>query len=136
MNQSAVFVALSREDMCIDIHQSEDLAGDCIVYEHGWQATAFRPERAASDSGLQGEGLLAVVIADCVHMRAEAERPEPWLEYVRAHRWLAQSSDPLRSLDSVDLKGLRNLMVASAAQHEPKVPSRSFDNMSITTSIE
>lgn len=71
------------------------------VYEHGWQswsptglypatttsprprhpgarATGFRPERAAPDTGFQGEGLLAVVADDGTARLWHA--PDPWRE--------------------------------------------------------
>ena len=91
-----------------DIHVSDDPAGDCWVYEHGWQswspagvyrgdqrrsprpqrsiwqAMAFRPERPAPDEGFQGEGLLAIVAADGTAEVFVAPAPDLEVPSIRA----------------------------------------------------
>jgi alpha-galactosidase len=48
---------------------------------------------------------------DCVLVRPQVERPEPWQEYVRTLQGLAVSSDPLPELDAEHLDRTRALMV-------------------------
>jgi alpha-galactosidase len=91
-----------------DIHVSDDPAGDCWVYEHGWQSwspagvyrgdvahsprphrpiwqtMAFRPELPAPDGGFQGEGLLAIVNADHSADLLFAASPEVEVPSIRA----------------------------------------------------
>jgi alpha-galactosidase len=56
-------------------------------------------------------GRLWVNDPDCVLVRPEVERPEPWAEYVETLRGLAVSSDPLPRLDGTHLDRTRALMV-------------------------
>jgi len=55
-------------------------------------------------------GRLWVNDPDCVLVRPEVERPEPWQSYVGTLRGLAVSSDPLAELDAVDMSRTRDLM--------------------------
>jgi alpha-galactosidase len=56
-------------------------------------------------------GRLWVNDPDCVLVRPEVERPEPWQEYVGTLRGLAVSSDALVDLDAEHLERTRALMV-------------------------
>ena len=55
-------------------------------------------------------GRLWVNDPDCVLVRPEVERPEPWRDYIRTLKGLAVSSDPLVSLSPADLEQTRDLM--------------------------
>lgn len=56
-------------------------------------------------------GRLWVNDPDCVLVRPEVERPEPWYNYVETLRGLAVSSDPLADLDDARRAHTRSLMV-------------------------
>lgn len=55
-------------------------------------------------------GRLWVNDPDCVLVRPQVERPEPWQEYLSALRGLALSSDPLPTLSAEHLERTRALM--------------------------
>lgn len=101
-----------------DVAEVRNQPGRLRVYEHGWQswsptglypatatsprprhpgarATGFRPERAAPDTGFQGEGLLAVVTED------GATR-------------LWHALDPWRAIPSIRAAALSDRVVVSA----------------------
>jgi hypothetical protein len=56
-------------------------------------------------------GRLWVNDPDCVLVRPEVERPDPWHEYVGVLKGLAVSSDPLPALDRAHRERTRALMV-------------------------
>ena len=71
----------------------------------------MRSALAAGRARAWMHGRLWVNDPDCVLVRPEVERPEPWGEYVRTLRGLAVSSDPLPRLDGPHLERTRELMV-------------------------
>jgi alpha-galactosidase len=71
----------------------------------------MRSALAAGRARAWMHGRLWVNDPDCVLVRPEVERPEPWGEYVEALRGLAVSSDPLPRLDAAHLDRTRELMV-------------------------
>jgi alpha-galactosidase len=72
---------------------------------------AMRSAIAAGRARAWMHGRLWVNDPDCVLVRPEVERPEPWWEYLRALRGLALSSDPLPLLDAGHIDRTRELMV-------------------------
>lgn len=72
---------------------------------------AMRSALAAGRARAWMHGRLWVNDPDCVLVRPEVERPEPWGEYVQTLRGLAVSSDPLPRLDRPHLDRTRALMV-------------------------
>ena len=60
----------------------------------------MRSALAAGRARAWMHGRLWVNDPDCVLVRPEVERPEPWAEYVETLRGLAVSSDPLPQLDA------------------------------------
>jgi alpha-galactosidase len=56
-------------------------------------------------------GRLWVNDPDCVLVRPEVERPEPWHSYVETLRGMAVSSDPLGELDADHIARTRELMI-------------------------
>lgn len=73
----------------------------------------MRSALAAGRARAWMHGRLWVNDPDCVLVRPEVERPEPWQEYLGALRGLAVSSDPLPQLDAAHLDRTRELMVPS-----------------------
>ena len=71
----------------------------------------MRSALAAGRARAWMHGRLWVNDPDCVLVRPEVERPEPWAEYVETLRGLAVSSDPLPRLDAAHLARTRELMV-------------------------
>lgn len=71
---------------------------------------AMRSALAAGRARAWMHGHLWVNDPDCVLIRPEVERPEPWHEYLRTLRGLAVSSDPLPGLDRQGLDLTRALM--------------------------
>ena len=71
----------------------------------------MRSALAAGRARAWMHGRLWVNDPDCVLVRPEVERPEPWAEYVETLRGLAVSSDPLPRLDAAHLERTRELMV-------------------------
>jgi alpha-galactosidase len=71
----------------------------------------MRSALAAGRARAWMHGRLWVNDPDCVLVRPEVERPEPWAEYVETLRGLAVSSDPLPQLDEAHLARTRELMV-------------------------
>ncbi len=71
---------------------------------------AMRSALAAGRARAWMHGSLWVNDPDCVLVRPEVERPEPWREYVQALRGLAVSSDPLPLLDADHREWTRALM--------------------------
>ena len=71
----------------------------------------MRSALAAGRARAWMHGRLWVNDPDCVLIRPEVERPEPWQDYVRTLRGLAVSSDPLPALDAAHLSRTRELMV-------------------------
>ncbi|MBK9738303.1 MAG: alpha-galactosidase [Actinobacteria bacterium] len=72
---------------------------------------AMRSALAAGRARAWMHGRLWVNDPDCVLVRPEVERPEPWYEYVATLGGLAVSSDPLPHLDAAHLDRTRGLMV-------------------------
>jgi alpha-galactosidase len=72
---------------------------------------AMRSALAAGRARAWMHGRLWVNDPDCVLVRPEVERPEPWHAYVRELRGLAVSSDPLLRLDADHVERTRALMV-------------------------
>lgn len=70
----------------------------------------MRSALAAGRARAWMHGRLWVNDPDCVLVRPEVERPEPWREYIRVLRGLAVSSDPLTTLDDAHLERTRALM--------------------------
>jgi hypothetical protein len=73
----------------------------------------MRSALAAGRARAWMHGRLWVNDPDCVLVRPEVERPEPWAEYVETLRGLAVSSDPLSRLDAAHLERTRELMVTA-----------------------
>jgi alpha-galactosidase len=71
---------------------------------------SMRSALAAGRARAWMHGQLWVNDPDCVLVRPEVERPEPWREYVRELRGLAVSSDPLPRLDGREREQVRALM--------------------------
>ena len=71
----------------------------------------MRSALAAGRARAWMHGRLWVNDPDCVLVRPEVERPEPWREYLQTLRGLAVSSDPLPRLDAEHLETTRALMV-------------------------
>ena len=112
----------------VDIQVSDDPAGDCWVYEHGWQSwspagvyrgdqvhsprpqrsiwqtMAFRPERPAPETGFQGEGLLAIVAADGTVEVFVAPAPDREVPSIRARvesgRLVVSADGPVQQLSA------------------------------------
>ena len=72
---------------------------------------AMQSALAAGRARAWMHGRLWVNDPDCVLVRPEVERPEPWGAYLRELRGLAVSSDPLPDLDATHLDRTRELMV-------------------------
>ena len=73
----------------------------------------MRSALAAGRARAWMHGRLWVNDPDCVLVRPEVERPDPWRAYVHELRGLAVSSDPLPRLDAAHLDQTRALMVAA-----------------------
>lgn len=73
----------------------------------------MRSALAAGRARAWMHGRLWVNDPDCVLVRPDVERPEPWREYVQALHGLAVSSDPLPELSEEHLAVTRALMTAS-----------------------
>ncbi len=71
----------------------------------------MRSALAAGRARAWMHGRLWVNDPDCVLIRPEVERPEPWQDYVSTLGGLAVSSDPLPALDAEHLDRTRALMV-------------------------
>jgi alpha-galactosidase len=71
----------------------------------------MRSALAAGRARAWMHGRLWVNDPDCVLVRPQVERPEPWGEYIETLRGLAVSSDPLPELDAEHLDRTRALMV-------------------------
>ena len=71
----------------------------------------MRSALAAGRARAWMHGRLWVNDPDCVLVRPEVERPDPWQDYVSTLRGLAVSSDPLPRLDAEHLDRTRTLMV-------------------------
>ena len=71
----------------------------------------MRSALAAGRARAWMHGRLWVNDPDCVLVRPQVERPEPWQHYVETLRGLAVSSDPLPDLDAEHLERTRDLMV-------------------------
>jgi alpha-galactosidase len=71
---------------------------------------AMRSALAAGRARAWMHGRLWVNDPDCVLVRPEVERPQPWRDYVATLRGLAVSSDPLPELDADHLDRTRALM--------------------------
>lgn len=71
---------------------------------------AMRSALAAGRARAWMHGRLWVNDPDCVLVRPQVERPQPWQEYVEALRGLAVSSDPLPDLSVEHLARTRALM--------------------------
>ncbi|MHB1166087.1 MAG: glycoside hydrolase family 36 protein [Candidatus Nanopelagicales bacterium] len=77
---------------------------------HDVSQPAMRSALAGGRARAWMHGRLWVNDPDCVLVRAEVERPEPWADYVGTLRGLAVSSDPLPQLTSGELERTRELM--------------------------
>ena len=77
---------------------------------HDISQPAMRSALAAGRARAWMHGRLWVNDPDCLLVRPEVERPEPWQEYVRTLRGLAVSSDPLPQLQQDDLERTRALL--------------------------
>ena len=75
------------------------------------QPAGMRSALAAGRARAWMHGRLWVNDPDCVLVRPQVERPEPWGDYVETLRGLAVSSDPLPELDAAHLDRTRELMV-------------------------
>lgn len=71
----------------------------------------MRSALAAGRARAWMHGRLWVNDPDCVLVRPQVERPDPWRSYVQTLRGLAVSSDPLPQLDAADIHGTRELML-------------------------
>jgi alpha-galactosidase len=71
----------------------------------------MRSALAAGRARAWMHGRLWVNDPDCVLVRPQVERPEPWRDYVGVLKGLAVSSDPLPHLDADHLERTRDLMV-------------------------
>lgn len=71
----------------------------------------MRSALAAGRARAWMHGRLWVNDPDCVLVRPEVERPEPWADYIDTLRGLAVSSDPLPLLDAAHVERTRALMV-------------------------
>lgn len=73
----------------------------------------MRSALAAGRARAWMHGRLWVNDPDCVLVRPDVERPEPWREYVHTLGGLAVSSDPLPDLGPADVAETRALMIPS-----------------------
>lgn len=73
----------------------------------------MRSALAAGRARAWMHGRLWVNDPDCVLVRPDVERPEPWREYVETLNGLAVSSDPLPALDAEHVATTRALMIPS-----------------------
>lgn len=73
----------------------------------------MRSALAAGRARAWMHGRLWINDPDCVLVRPEVERPQPWQDYIGVLRGLAVSSDPLPDLDTAHLDRTRDLMVAA-----------------------
>lgn len=73
----------------------------------------MRSALAAGRARAWMHGRLWVNDPDCVLVRPDVERPEPWREYVQTLNGLAVSSDPLPELDAEHVATTRALMIPS-----------------------
>jgi len=71
---------------------------------------SMRSALAAGRARAWMHGRLWVNDPDCILVRPEVERTEPWAAYLHALRGLAVSSDPLPALDGAHLERLRALL--------------------------